>query len=580
MGRWSRSGLISASDASARALFPLRGALALVFAIFCVVLFKHLSYPLFWNDEAETAMYATRILEYGYPKVHGPKNTVYELGAHLSVGVKEAHDSYIGNTWAQYYFAAIGAALAEQVEDLYARTRLLRLPFALAGALGLTVFHLGIAAAFGSDRRRRLGYLVFAFGLSILSISLLLHLREARSYSLALLLLALSLRVFFSYHFFQRIGPLAYTAWLTLLLFLLFNTFFPAYVALVPVLGLESLRAAWLESTGLRGRLRALLPKAAPLLLSALLLAPVASYFEMVAVAQAVSKSVSWGPNYPENLGAVLLFFLRYELLGPALLTKLALIALLVTRRRSARAAQGPAALPQRISSFLSLLFVVYCGVGNINPIFFERYFIVLSPVVTAVFLLDAFALLRALPGAYPHAPRRRLRAIALAGVLACLAPVLWIKRPEIAGRIYELTTPYQGPLDFVIPFLESQVAHPEHLVIATNYEAPVYMYYLRSRVLLGYTRTEKARDMKTQPDIIIPRMTWKGRPLLHSFREETAYQAVVLDVQDFPTNNIPSLAESPIFHYSHQFRTRLAEDEESRLMIFIRKGGRGPRRR
>jgi len=198
--------------------------------------------------------------------------------------------------------------------------------------------------------------------------------------------------------------------------------------------------------------------------------------------------------------------------------------------------------------------------------------------VVTAVFLLDAFALVRALPDAYPHAPRRRLSAIALAGVLACLAPALWIKRPEIAGRLHELTTPYQGPLDFVIPFLESQVAHPENLVIATNYEAPVYMYYLRSRVLLGYTRTAKTRDMKEQPDIIIPPMTWGGRPLLHRFREKTAYQAVALDVQDFPVNNIPSLAESPTFNHSHQFRTRLAEDEESRLVIFIRKRGRGRR--
>lgn len=558
-----------------RELLPLRAAATLVFAIFCVALFKHLSYPLFWNDEAETAMYATRILEYGYPKVHGPKNTVYELGARLSVGVKERHDSYIGNTWGQYYFAALGAALAERVEDLYAKTRLLRFPFALAGALGVLVFHLGIAAAFGSDRRGRLSYMVFAFGLSILSISLLLHLREARSYSLALLLFFLALRVFFSYHFFRSIGLMAYTAWLSLLLFLLFNTFFPAYVALVPVLGLESLRAAWGEGTDLRGRLRLLLPRAAPLLLSALLLVPVIGYFEMLAVAQAVSASVSSGPGYPENLGAVLRFFLRYELLGPALLVKLALLAV---RRRAAHAAQGPAALPQRMSGFLSLLFVVYCGVSNINPIFFERYFIVLGPVLTAIFLLDAFSFVRALPDAYPRAPRRRLGAIALAGVLVCLAPVLWIKRPEITGRLHELSTPYQGPLDFVVPFLESKVAQPENLVIATNYEAPVYMYYLGSRVLLGYTRAEQARDLMEQPDIIIPRMLWEGRPLLHRFRDRAPYQRLVFDVEDFPVNNIPSLAESPIFGYSHQFRTRIGEDEESRLVIFIRKRKLGRR--
>ena len=46
-------------------------------------------------------------------------------------------------------------------------------------------------------------------------------LREARAYSLALLLVALCLRVFVSRHFFQM-GPLPYTGWLTLLLAALF----------------------------------------------------------------------------------------------------------------------------------------------------------------------------------------------------------------------------------------------------------------------------------------------------------------------------------------------------------------------
>jgi hypothetical protein len=53
-------------------------------ASLCAVLFaawvlKHLSYPLLWNDEAETAMYAERILEFGYPKVHDGRNVVFEL---------------------------------------------------------------------------------------------------------------------------------------------------------------------------------------------------------------------------------------------------------------------------------------------------------------------------------------------------------------------------------------------------------------------------------------------------------------------------------------------------------------------
>ena len=52
-------------------------ALILAGAVFFgVLLGKHLSYPLFWADEAETAMFARRVLEHGYP---------------IAVAVAEAH---------------------------------------------------------------------------------------------------------------------------------------------------------------------------------------------------------------------------------------------------------------------------------------------------------------------------------------------------------------------------------------------------------------------------------------------------------------------------------------------------------
>ena len=46
-------------------------------ALVGIALFRHLSYPLLWADEAETALFAERVLEHGYPKVHGPRNVVY-----------------------------------------------------------------------------------------------------------------------------------------------------------------------------------------------------------------------------------------------------------------------------------------------------------------------------------------------------------------------------------------------------------------------------------------------------------------------------------------------------------------------
>ena len=83
----------------------LCAALALLFG---ASLLRHLGAPLLWNDEGDTAMFATRILEVGYPKVHGPGNVLYEFGAEASVGIDEASDAYIGKTWGDFYFAVPG----------------------------------------------------------------------------------------------------------------------------------------------------------------------------------------------------------------------------------------------------------------------------------------------------------------------------------------------------------------------------------------------------------------------------------------------------------------------------------------
>ncbi len=59
------------------AIVVLYTALALLAVLFSISLFKNISYPLLWCDEGDTAMYATRVLEYGYPKVHDGKNVLY-----------------------------------------------------------------------------------------------------------------------------------------------------------------------------------------------------------------------------------------------------------------------------------------------------------------------------------------------------------------------------------------------------------------------------------------------------------------------------------------------------------------------
>ena len=130
--------------------------LALCVALYATAQFRHLSHPLFWQDEGETAMYAQRVLEYGYPVVHGERNVVYEFGTNVAQGVKEQIDAYIGTTWGHFYFAVPGLVWAERTDDIYERTWRLRLPFALAGATGLGVMLLAVIPVYrGRPRRAR-----------------------------------------------------------------------------------------------------------------------------------------------------------------------------------------------------------------------------------------------------------------------------------------------------------------------------------------------------------------------------------------------------------------------------------------
>ena len=97
------------------------------------LLFKHLSYPLFWQQEAVTAGLGAMILEHGYPKVHGPKSALYASKLSPELAIEKSLDAYRGAPWAPYYFAAFAESLAGAEGDPWTRTGRLRGPFALLG---------------------------------------------------------------------------------------------------------------------------------------------------------------------------------------------------------------------------------------------------------------------------------------------------------------------------------------------------------------------------------------------------------------------------------------------------------------
>ena len=120
-----------------------------IFSVFVFSLFKNIQYPLLWNDETETAMYAKRILQYGYPKLNDGKNIVWETYLPDSnIGINKKMDSCEALVWGQYYFAAIGEFFAEKTNDIYLKTASMRVPFGVAGLLGLFIMALSISGIF------------------------------------------------------------------------------------------------------------------------------------------------------------------------------------------------------------------------------------------------------------------------------------------------------------------------------------------------------------------------------------------------------------------------------------------------
>jgi hypothetical protein len=535
-------------------------ALLVVGALACgVMLFARLSHPLLWQDEGETVMFATRVLAYGYPRVHGERNVVNEFGAHAAAGVKEGPDAYIGKTWADFYLAAPAVRWAAGHSDPYAKTWRLRLPFAIAGALGLALFVWSVHPALGGGPRRALRFEGLFFLLCAVSISLLLHLREVRYYALLVLLTAGVIAVHLRYAVFGTLRFAPYAALQACLLLALFHVFHPAWIAATAVFGLERGVSAWRAVEPGPMRARRMARELLPFALAAVLVAPFLLFFETFQVAARFAANVGLSAQvYLENLATVSQHLLRHELLAPALVTRAAVVVLAAGDRHRIRAETSAA---RRTAALLGAFGLGYTLVVCLNPLIYERYFVVLSPVVTLVFLLDSSTLIRVLPRRALPLRRRALRAALVAALVALVSVTLLLRADAIRGRLAEIREPVRGPLDFVVPHLLERYPDPRELVIATNYEAHPLMYYLDSRVIVGLSLNNIARERALEPDVVIPRRGWpRGLVELRRFLARGRYAEESLPVRDTLFNNIPSLSRTPTTPEVHRFHTPVAD--------------------
>jgi hypothetical protein len=546
-------------------------ALGAAAALFALLLFARLGHPLFWADEAETAVFGQRILQFGYPTVHDAdgNNALYLLWPRwraAGIGIHEPSDAYTGSPWLQYYVAALGVALASGADGFTARSAWVRLPFAALGCAGLALVFMAVGPALARERARRLRFAALYALLLCASVSLQLHLREVRHYPLNVLGCGAFTWVFLRRHAHGTLGFAGYGAGLAASWLWLFHSFHPASLALGAAAALWLAARAWRRPEPLGARARWWLREAAPLAGAVLVTLPLLGFFDFFQQTETWVELFGDPARTLRNARFLLVSLLRHEWLLPVLALRGAAWWL----ARAEGAPPDPLAGARRASaSFLSLAVAVYAPLVSNIPFLFERYFVSLGPLLCALLLVDLATLqgaARGLQGAARNAARAGL---VIAG--ACAVAALALRLPELSGRLAEIRDPYKGPLDYVIPYLAERYPDPSKLVIASNYEAAAYMFYLGSRATVDFYGQNLPEDASVAPDVIVPRPWPDHLDVLRALASQGSFEEHRFPVANLRWNNTPSLAPRVGARYGHLFHTPVPGVEGPELVILER---------
>ncbi len=543
-------------------------AVALLLCLFLTSVFKNISYPLFWADESITAIGTERVLHYGYPKVHDGKNVFYDLRhSNPTLGINEKDDAYAGGTgWAHYYYGIIGYKLAEKTVDLYLKTGIYRATYAVAGIIGLFLFGFFISRLF-PDQFSRYAFISFFLLFELMSVSLALLLREVRYYSLVLLLSSLILGLYSVYRFYQPFNKILLIGIMSLSLWLLFNTFATVYFIMIGSIGLMELiiAANQYQKSDVKTCIKNLFPVVFSLILSMVAVYPLLSYFKIVEISKAMNEFNGYNTKmYWNNVYTVFNYFQKFELLWLAMALKSLIIfnaKKIFTEKTSLF----------RVSGFLTLLFIIFLfTIARIPNFIYTRYIIYLQPVLSVIIILDFFTLLKL----YSHNSIKLIPSKMMAPILIFSGLFIYNLSnnfKNIKGHVYELSHQYKGPLDYTIPYIKEKYPKSDTLVIAANYEETSYMYYLKSKVIIGYTGNNLREDSIIQPYIIAYRKPWGNYvSIFERYLQNVPYESIKFPIKDNPVNNIPELNFMPAFN--HQFETLIEGSDTEATYLYIRK--------
>jgi hypothetical protein len=540
-----------------------------LFSLLVFCLFKNISYPLFWADESMTAMGSERVIQFGYPKIHDGKNVFYDLKhPDPKLGINEKEDAYVGGTgWGHYYYGVIGYKLAECFDDLYAKTGVYRASFAIIGLAGLLLLAFSISRFF-KDKFSKYAFISLFLFFELISTSLLLLMREVRYYSLTLFLCSLIVGLYVTYRFYKPFNKVTYIIIFTIALLLLFSTFAPAYFILLLSTGLSETVIAvngYLKKVALKETMIDFILSISPLLASLIFVYPLLGYFKTFEIAKAMATIAGFDNHmYWYNVSTVFKYFESFELFWLAVALKI----LILFHYKQIAAQKEPVC---SVSNFLTLVFIVFVfSISRIPNFIFTRYIIYIQPLLCIIIILDFYWLLQTFSRNSKKLYNTKMLSLCVISLLLLLYPQI-NNAQYISGYIHQMTEPYKGPLDYTIPYIKEKYRESDKLIIATNYEETSYMYYLKSKVIIGYTGNNLKEDIKTQPHILSYRKIWGNYgDIFKDYMQKAKYEGIAFPVYDNPVNNIPELNFLPVF--KHQFKTIHENKVEAAAVLFIRR--------
>jgi hypothetical protein len=450
---------------------PLPG-LTIILAVAALLLFWRLGAVYLWQDEANTAVLAVRMLKFGKPLAYDGVNllTNDNFAAEDRAGIAsrttsaqaaidyvvargdvKPDTSWIFHPWGQFVAAAASIRLLGQT------TVAARLPFALAALATVLLLYQLVRRSIGDVR-----VALLAAALLVANVEWIVHSRQARYYALSGLFLILTFAAYERWHRRARWGAPLFvaTAWLW---------FQIDYGTVWPVLGVLFLHALVTRRRQIRE----------PIVTGLVLAAGLAPFVVYYGLWTRMSVQLeSWRERFQHSSYNIDLYVVP-------LIVLIAAIFLLVRRRASLAPAER-----RVVGLAVGILIALSLWVPSVAPLAFVRYVVMAAPLGG---LIIAWVLVRSLGQ----------RPVALWFGVAILVATPWLSLPlngwapavrpgtavalvrsewPMAIRDIFLTRP--DPNRAVVDWLRQHAAATDEILV--NYEDAPLMYYLPNPIRGG----------------------------------------------------------------------------------------------